>query len=49
MNGQHVLFKPEPLRACPPPPEVRQRLKALRDEFAQKVCLIKRRGHPLGK
>jgi len=49
MNGQHVLFKPEPWQPVPMPPHIAEKLKTLRAEFAAKAMQIRRMGHPLGK
>jgi len=40
MNGQHVLFRPEPVRACPPPPAIREQLARLRAEFAAQAARL---------
>ena len=49
MNGQHVLFKPEPWQPVPMPPHIADKLKKLREEFAAMAAQIRRVGHPLGK
>lgn len=37
MNGQHELFKPEPIRWVKPSESIRARLAQLRAEFAAKA------------
>ncbi len=37
MNGAFDLFKPEPLRACPPPPEIAAKLAQLRAEALERA------------
>lgn len=37
MNGAFDLFKPEPVRACPPSPDVRAKLAQLRSEALERA------------
>lgn len=37
MNGQHELFKPQPINAVPAPPAIRQRLAQLRAEALERA------------
>lgn len=37
MNGQHVLFVPERIKAVKPPPAIAQRLAKLRNEALERA------------
>lgn len=44
MNGAHIPFVFVPHTGTKPPPEIKQKLQALREEFAAKATNLRRRG-----
>lgn len=44
MNGAHIPFVFVPNAGTKPPPEIKQKLQALREEFAKRLQDMKRTG-----